>query len=185
LRVLGIDPGSRYLGYGVVEQRGRALVHVGHGVVKAGSEAPLEQRLKIIFAELTQVISLFQPDAVAVEGVFTFRNARSALILGHARGVALLVAAQLGLPVFEYPPARVKKSVGAGGNDGKEAVARMVHAFLCLPKDAAMRSDAFDALAVAICHCNQARAPLPARRSKGSFAQLAGRLTPSVIRASP
>jgi crossover junction endodeoxyribonuclease RuvC len=181
LRVLGIDPGSRYLGYGVVEQHGRQLTHIAHGVVSAGDKVPLEKRLTHIFEELSRAIALFRPQAVAVEGVFTFRNARSALILGHARGVALLVAAQTGVPVFEYPPARVKKSVGAGGNDGKDAVSRMVHTWLSLPKDGApMRSDASDALAVAICHLNQSRGLVPS----GARERPAVRMTPNVIRAS-
>ena len=125
MRVLGIDPGSRYLGYGLVDFRLRHATYVGHGVVKCG-DGPLPLRLRFIHEALARVVAVHRPDAVAVEGVFTHKNARSALILGHARGVALLLAAQAGLEVFEYAPARVKKSVGAGGNDGKDAVARMV-----------------------------------------------------------
>jgi crossover junction endodeoxyribonuclease RuvC len=124
-------------------------------VIRAG-EGPLEQRLRAIAQQLRGVVGQYQPGSVAVEGVFTLRNPRSALILGHARGVALLVAAEDGLPVHEYPPARVKRAVGAGGADGKDAVARMVRTFLRIGE--VERSDASDALAVAICHLN--RAPL-------------------------
>jgi crossover junction endodeoxyribonuclease RuvC len=181
LRVLGIDPGSRFLGYGVLEERAGQLHHVGHGLVRAKENAPLEIRLHEIFSQLTAAVALYAPDAVAVEGVFSCRNPRSALILGHARGVALLVAAQSGLPIFEYSPAKVKKSVGAGGAGGKDAVARMVTTFLKLPP--LERLDVSDALAVAMCHLNNFR--LPATRSsvkKGGLASFADRLRPSYQR---
>lgn len=191
MRVLGIDPGSRFTGYGVVEERAGQLRHLGHGVIHADESAPLERRLTQIFAELTLALGLYAPDVVAVEGLFTFKNARSALVLGHARGVALLCAAQKGLAVHEYPPARVKRSVGAGGADGKGAVARMVEAFLKLP--ALKPADASDALAVAICHLNHARvgAGLSSASGRGGklrkgtrdgFGALAGRLSPSYQR---
>ena len=191
MRVLGVDPGSRFMGYGVVEERRGKLLHVGHGVIKVDAEAPLEQRLKQLHAELTLALSLYKPQAVAVEGLFTFRNARSALVLGHARGVALLAASQAGLSVHEYSPARVKKAVGAGGADGKDAVARMVRVVLQMPELAHERADSSDALAVALCHLNLHRsalsgtAPAPksgARGKKGAFAHLEGRLSPSYKR---
>ncbi|HVE87094.1 MAG TPA: crossover junction endodeoxyribonuclease RuvC [Myxococcales bacterium] len=189
MRVLGIDPGSRYMGYGVVEERDGRLLHVAHGVIRAGEDA-LEQRLRRISVALRQAIQAFRPEAVAVEGVFTLRNPRSALILGHARGVALLAAAEMDLPVHEYPPARVKRAVGAGGADGKDAVARMVRTFLRIGE--VERSDASDALAVAICHLNAARGALAAPSLRagarrpgaggGRFAALAGRLQPAYRR---
>lgn len=192
MRVLGIDPGTRFTGFGVVEEVKGRLCHVGHGVVKASADAPLEHRLHQIFSNLSAALTKYRPDVVAVEGLFSHKNARSALILGHARGVALLVAAQQGLPVHEYSPARVKKSVGASGADGKDAVARMVRTFLRISDFE--RADASDALAVAICHLNQSRFAAPtsatyaaipkARKSrKAAFEALADRLTPSVIRA--
>jgi crossover junction endodeoxyribonuclease RuvC len=190
LRVLGVDPGSRFMGFGVVEERRGRLVHVGHGVIKVDPDAPLHHRLMVLHADLTAALKQFRPQAVAVEGVFTFRNARSALVLGHARGVALLAAAQAGLAVYEYPPARVKRSVGAGGADGKDAVARMVCSLLKI--DAIERADASDALAVALCHLNQGRAAglmvgsggggSSSRRRKGAAALLADRLSPSYRR---
>ena len=185
MRVLGIDPGSRFMGYGVVEERQGRLTHVGHGVIQTDASAPLELRLREIFDGLRAAVQLYQPDAVAVEGVFHHRNARSALVLGHARGVALLVAAQTGLSVHEYPPAKVKKAVGAGGADGKDAVARMVGTFLKVQVEK-VRADATDALAVAICHLNHGRATLvraPGAGGRGSrrrgFEALAGRLKPA------
>ncbi len=185
MRVLGIDPGSRFLGYGVVEDGKGRLTHVGHGVVRADPTASLEVRLAEIFDELTRVVALYRPEAVAVEGVFAFRGLRSALVLGHARGVALLVAARAGLPVHEYPPARVKRSVGAGGAGAKGAVGRMVHGLLGLTDTG--RHDAADALAVAICHIGYSkRGAGPARRPSGrklaGLKALEGRLAPSYQR---
>jgi crossover junction endodeoxyribonuclease RuvC len=191
MRVLGIDPGSRYLGYGLVDLQPSRTIHVASGVITADGKAHLSERLVSIFAQLKGVIDAFQPEAVAVEGVFTHKNARSALILGHARGVALLLAAQAGLSVHEYAPARVKKSVGAGGNDSKGAVARMVERLLELPQPL-KRSDAYDALAVALCHVHQLRVPratvaIHARglgRKPGTTDFLA-RLRPAVVRSAP
>lgn len=190
MRVLGIDPGSRFMGYGVVEERSGRLQHVGHGVIRTSPGAALEIRLRDLCEELRRAVALFRPEAVAVEGVFTLRNPRSALILGHARGVALLVAAETGLRVHEYSPARVKKAVGAGGGDGKQAVARMVKTFLGLEE--VERADASDALAVAICHLNAARtfgvarALAGGRKSSSSgrrrFDQLGDRLQPAYQR---
>jgi crossover junction endodeoxyribonuclease RuvC len=172
------------LGYGVVEDRRGRLVHVAHGVIRAPAYATLERRLAEIFSGLLAAVAAHRPDSAAVEGVFAFRNARSALVLGHARGVALLVAAQSGLPVHEYAPAMVKRSVGASGGSSKEGVARLVNAFLHLPR--LQRSDASDALAVAICHLNHARLKgvqtqraVPGRRPGPNIAD---RLTPSYRR---
>lgn len=193
MRVLGIDPGSRFLGYGLVEWRQNRSHHVHSGVCRADARAPLHQRLGTIFADLQEVIRRYEPDAVAVEGVFTHKNARSALILGHARGVALLLAAQSNLDVFEYAPARVKKSVGAGGNDSKDSVARMVERLLQL-EEKLERADAYDALAVALCHVHQLRVPKATagrvislssggRRTSGE--SFLSRLKPAVVRAAP
>lgn len=179
--VLGVDPGSRFLGYGLVEVAGARLKYVAHGVVRAGAAAPLEERLEVIFIELGRVFDVFSPDAVAVEGVFAHKNARSALILGHARGVVLLMAARARVPLYEYAPARVKRAIGSGGNDSKGAVARMVTRLLGLEAPLE-RADAYDALAVACCHANQVRGlrlPATVKRSGLSFAE---RLTPNVVR---
>ena len=178
MRVLGIDPGSRYLGYGAIELRGSRQLHVAHGVVKADERAALPQRLGELFSQLQAVVTRIKPDAMAVEGVFTHKNARSALILGHARGVALLLAAQAGIPVYEYSPAKVKRSVGASGAGSKDAVARMVCRLLELEPDG-MRSDAFDALAVALCHAGSQRlAVLPSASARGRLTSFEERLKP-------
>ena len=179
-RVLGIDPGSRVVGWGVVERRGSGLQHVAHGVLRLDDSAPLELRLVELFARLSDTLARHAPMAVAVEGVFTFRNARSALVLGQARGVALLVAARAGVPVFEYAPAMVKRSIGAGGAGAKAAVARAVTGFLGLTD--VPRADATDALAVAVCHLHRAGSPFLARRARRAAPDLSERLRPAVIR---
>ena len=179
-RVLGIDPGSRVVGWGVVERRGSGLGHVAHGVLRLDASAPLELRLVELFARLSETLVRHAPAAVAVEGGFTFRSARSALVLGQARGVALLVAARAGVPVCEYAPAVVKRSVGAGGAGARAAVARAVTGFLKLGD--APRADATDALAVAVCHLHRAGAPFLVRRARRAGPDLSDRLRPAVVR---
>jgi crossover junction endodeoxyribonuclease RuvC len=184
MRVLGVDPGSRFLGYGLVENARLRPRYLAHGVIRAGSTSPLAERLEAIFLELGRVIDVFSPDAIAVEGVFTHKNARSALILGHARGVVLLLAARARVPVFEYAPARVKRAIGAGGNDSKDSVARMVTRLLSLQAPLE-RADAYDALAIACCHAHQTRSPVftTGRRAPGRAGGAFGaRLQPNVIR---
>jgi len=158
MRVLGVDPGTRHLGLGLVEQQGGRYVHLAHFVLSP-PEGELSEKLKYLYEGMREVVAAHRPEAVAVEGVFYARNARSAIVLAHARGVALLVAAQAGLGVFEYPPAKVKRAVGASGAAEKGAVSRMVCALLSL--ESIERADSADALAVAICHLNHARPATP------------------------
>lgn len=155
-----MDPGSRSTGYGVVESGpGGVLVHVASGSVAAVSGAAepgggLPARLFSIWGSLGVVMDEHRPDAVSVEGLFYGMNVRSALVLGHARGVVLLCAAQRGLPVFEYSPSVVKQSVVGYGGASKRQVQKMVTRLLgCAEKRGA---DAADALAVAICHIHHA-----------------------------
>ena len=154
MRVLGIDPGTQYLGLGLVERQGGRAVHVAHFLLRPKDYGELPEKLSYLFDGISHVIEAHRPEAVAVEGVFHAKNARSAIVLAHARGVALLCAARAGLPVFEYPPATVKKAVGVSGAAEKEAVTRMVCALLHLEK--VERADCADALAIAICHLNHA-----------------------------
>jgi crossover junction endodeoxyribonuclease RuvC len=153
MRILGIDPGSRVLGYGVVDSDGRRqLCYVECGVVEARREHPLERRLAEIASGLDEVIRELAPDVVAAEDVFTATNARSALALGQARGAALVVCGRAALRVWAYPPATVKQAVTGRGRAPKEQVARMVQALLGLKR--LPRSDAADALAVAVAHAH-------------------------------
>jgi crossover junction endodeoxyribonuclease RuvC len=160
MRVLGVDPGTQHLGLGLVEGLGGRPVHVAHFLLRPKDYAELPDKLAYLFEQIGAVIERHRPDAVAVEGVFHAKNARSAIVLAHARAVALLCAARAGVPVFEYPPATVKRSVGVSGAAQKEAVTRMVCALLHL--DGVERADCADALAIALCHLNHAAPVRPA-----------------------
>jgi crossover junction endodeoxyribonuclease RuvC len=159
VRILGIDPGTLVTGYGVVEQDGSALRHVASGVL-APPPGDVAQRLRVLFEALERVIAEHAPASVAVEDLFHARNAKSALTLGHARGVALLAAARAGLTVHAYAPPLVKKAVVGHGRAEKHQVQQMIRALLGL--EFVPAEDAADALAVAICHCQRLRSPLAA-----------------------
>jgi crossover junction endodeoxyribonuclease RuvC len=149
MRILGIDPGSRCTGYGIIDVAGDSATRVTHGVIRSGN-GEFTERLGVIFAGLKQVIEEFAPTAVAIENVFVSRNASSALKLGQARGAAVCAAISMGLPVAEYSPRSVKQAiVGRGGAD-KVQVQHMVRVLLRLQETP--EEDAADALAVALCH---------------------------------
>jgi crossover junction endodeoxyribonuclease RuvC len=155
MRVLGIDPGSRRTGFGVVESAGTILTHVDSGVIRMQDDS-LPIRLMHLERETQATIAAHQPDAIAVEAVFHHRNSQSALILGQARGVILLCAARFGAPIVEYAPALVKRAVTGNGRSAKDVVAQMVARVLHLHELQA--GDAADALALAVCHGLLARA---------------------------
>ena len=162
IRVLGIDPGSRVTGFGIVERDGNRLVHVTNGALVVHKEAPsFEDRLVRIYEGLGTLIEQHSPNCVAVEGIYHHKNAQSALKLGHARGVALLAARLAGLDVFEYAPSQVKQSVVGYGRAEKQQVQKMIALLLGIPQPAT--HDASDALAVAICHCHVSASPVPRR----------------------
>lgn len=144
----------------MVDVAGVRIRHVDNGVLKLG-RASLAERLVELFDGLDRVIEEYRPDEVAVEGVFAARNARSALILGHARGVALLAAARRKLPLFEYSPAQVKKTVSGSGRADKAQIQRAVQMLLGLPEPA--QEDAADALAIAFCHVSRRPAAMLGR----------------------
>jgi crossover junction endodeoxyribonuclease RuvC len=149
MKILGIDPGSRFTGYGIIEVRGDQARLVHTGVIKAGS-GDFPERLGTIFSELRALLADHAPDEVAVETVFMSHNAGSALKLGQARGAAICAAIAAGLPVSEYAPRAVKQAmVGKGGAD-KSQVQHMVR--ILLNHSEALPEDAADALAVALCH---------------------------------
>jgi crossover junction endodeoxyribonuclease RuvC len=156
--VLGIDPGLRVSGWGVVSMAGNAeLRWLGSGAISTNARHAPEQRLHQIFRELCAVIERWQPAEVAVEDPFVAENARSAFAIGEARAIALLAAAQHGLPVRPYPPAEVKVAVTGYGRSDKAQVAELVRVQLGLD-EAPRPADAADALAVAICHHLRLRA---------------------------
>jgi crossover junction endodeoxyribonuclease RuvC len=150
--VLGIDPGSRTTGYGIVEQVGNRLVHIDNGAIFTDTAADFPGRLKNIFDGLLAVIARYQPDQAAVENIFFATNPQSALKLGQARGAAIVAAVHCGLPVAEYSALQVKQAVVGQGRAEKAQVQKMVKALLGLPEIA--QEDASDALAIAICHIN-------------------------------
>jgi crossover junction endodeoxyribonuclease RuvC len=159
MRVFGIDCGTECTGYGVVEvvedRRETRLVSLASGGIALSKKQSFPNRLAQVYAELSSLIATYQPDAIAVEEVFFSANAKSALKLGHVRGVALLAAACAGLPVVEYSPLSIKSSVVGYGLAKKEQVQFMVARLLNLPGPPEP-ADAADALAIAICHIHTA-----------------------------
>lgn len=160
MRVFGIDCGTEFTGYGVVEfddqARSPKLMHRTAGTIRLSKKEKTPQRLAQVYAELTAMITLHEPDVVAIEEVFFSANAKSALKLGQVRGVALLAAATCGLPVAEYAPLKIKSSVVGYGLAAKEQVQFMVTRLLEL-EHAPESADAADALAIAICHIHTAQ----------------------------
>lgn len=149
--IIGIDPGSRITGYGVIRQQGRRLEYLGSGCIRTSVE-DLPARLKHIYAGVTEIITQFNPDEFAIEQVFMAKNADSALKLGQARGAAIVAAVNMDLPVFEYAARQVKQSVVGTGAAAKEQIQHMVRSLLKLPSNP--QADAADALAIAITHCH-------------------------------
>jgi crossover junction endodeoxyribonuclease RuvC len=152
VRVLGIDPGLRFTGWGILESAGNRLRHVADGVISTEAIADVPLRLKALDAALAELLARFLPDEAAVEETYVNRNATATLKLGYARGVALLAPARRGVPVFEYGAKTVKMAVVGTGNADKVQVGLMVRRLL--PGAASRRADAADALAVAICHAH-------------------------------
>jgi crossover junction endodeoxyribonuclease RuvC len=154
IRILGIDPGLRRTGWGVVDASGNSLRFVGSGTVRSDETLPLAQRLLQLHEGLSAVLREWRPDEAAVEQTFVNKDAAATLKLGQARGIAMLAPAQAGLPVAEYAPNAVKKAVIGVGHGAKEQIHMMVK--VLMPKAVFEGDDAADALAVAICHAHHA-----------------------------
>ncbi len=157
MRILGIDPGSRFTGYGIIEVRGDQSLCITHGVIKtqqkgasAGDEGEFPRRLGVIFSGVGELIEQYRPDYAAVESVFVSRNPSSALKLGQARGAAICAAIAHQLPVAEYSPRSVKQAIVGRGAADKNQVQHMVKVLLRVSE--VLAEDAADALAVALCH---------------------------------
>ncbi len=153
---LGIDPGTAIMGYGLVRSDGRTLQAVDYVVLTTGKDEPAAERLRRLYLGLGEIVARHEPDAVAVEELFFNTNARTAIAVGQARGIALLAAAQAGVRVFEYTPLQVKGAVVGYGKASKEQVQTMTTTLLGL-RAIPRPDDAADALAVAICHAHSAR----------------------------
>lgn len=154
MRVIGIDPGSRHLGWGILHREGSRIEHVAHGVIDVNLDGTFADRLVDIDDRLGEVIAKHAPTVAAVESIFFSKDAQSAAKLGHARGVVLLRLARSSLPTAEYPPALVKRTVVGRGAADKQQVGMIVTAILRLGTPP--RADASDALAIALTHLNVA-----------------------------
>lgn len=168
MRLLGLDPGLRRTGWGVIVADGNRLAHIASGVIAPDPDAPIAARLAALHDQLAAMIDRLQPDEAAVEETFVNRNPASALKLGLARGVVLLAPARAGLSVAEYAPNRVKKAVAATGRGDKQQIAAMVA--MLLPGAAPDSADAADALAVAICHAHYRTSALRIERAVAAAA---------------
>lgn len=153
-RILGIDPGSRLTGFGVLDCEGDRTIYVASGSVNSVA-GDFPERLKVIFRAISEIVAEYRPDLVAVESVFMHKNASSALKLGHARSAAICATFELDVPVSEYAPREIKQAVVGTGAATKEQVQHMMKQLLQLDGDPS--PDAADALAVALCHANQRR----------------------------
>ncbi len=156
MRILGIDPGTAKTGYAIVDELEGHLQLVTLGVITTPAKDSLASRLQQIYAELVEIVAAHSPDASAVEELFFSRNARTAMSVGHARGVALLALADAGLPIAEYTPMQIKQAVTGYGNAGKQQVQEMVRVLLGLA-ETPRPDDAADAAAVAICRLHRVK----------------------------
>lgn len=155
-RILGIDPGTRHVGWGVIEASGQTLSYVASGVVSVEKIEPYPARLAAIYRRLACVIADYAPDVIGIEEAFYSKNAQSAFRIGEGRAVAILAGANAGLEVFEYPARLIKKSVTSAGGADKQQVKSMVEKILAIGKFEG-RLDETDALAIAICHHHRRR----------------------------
>jgi crossover junction endodeoxyribonuclease RuvC len=151
--IFGIDPGSRITGFGVIEYTGKEYKLRESGLIRLSPRLPFVQRLQKLYLDLTQKLQENTPDEIAVEDIFCRENVKTALTIGHARGVILLAASQMGVPIAEYSPSEVKMAVVGSGQASKGQVQFMVKTILGLPEP--IPADAADALAVALCHAHK------------------------------
>ncbi|MCD6300280.1 MAG: crossover junction endodeoxyribonuclease RuvC [Dehalococcoidales bacterium] len=154
MRVLGIDPGTIIMGYGVIESRQDEVILIGCGTLGCSGRSPIGERLSYLYGKLVDIITHYQPDEVAVEQPFMANNVKSALAIGRAQAIALLAATNRGIPTSEYTPTQVKQMVANYGASSKKQIQEMVKLQLGLAQ-APQPSDAADALAVAICHLRE------------------------------
>jgi len=154
MRILGIDPGTIVMGYGLIESRDDEAMLVDCGALTTPTRSPIGERLSFLYNKLVEILSSYQPDEVALEQPFIAKNAKSALAIGRAQAVAILAAANKGIPTYEYTPTQVKQSVANYGASSKEQIQEMVKLQLGLSQ-VPQPNDAADALAVALCHLSR------------------------------
>jgi crossover junction endodeoxyribonuclease RuvC len=156
--VLGVDPGSRVTGYGLIEKRMNQMTCIDAGTITPSVLLPFYQRIHAIFQAMTELMEKHRPEEMAIEDVFYGKNVKSSLKIGHARGAVLIAAVRCGVKIFEYTPLEIKKSVVGYGRASKEQVRAMIRVILKLKAQPVL--DASDALATAICHLNWTRYPV-------------------------
>ncbi|MCJ7552428.1 MAG: crossover junction endodeoxyribonuclease RuvC [Ignavibacteriaceae bacterium] len=166
--ILGVDPGTTITGYGIIKQSGSSFARISSGIIKLPSSKPIPRRLEIIYNELDRIIKLFKPDEFSIETAFYGKNVQSAMKIGYARGVSILAAVHNGLPVSEYSPREIKKSVVGKGAASKEQVSFMIKTLLNL-QSSKMKLDESDALATALCHAFRMKTPSKKTKSWKSF----------------
>lgn len=166
--ILGIDPGTRITGYGIIKFTNNNFARIANGSINLSSQKPIPQRLEIIYNEIVKLIDKYKPDEFAIETAFYGKNVQSAMKIGYARGVSLLCAIHKKIPASEYSPREVKKSVVGKGAASKEQVNYMVKTLLNLKKEK-IKVDESDALAIAICHALRLKAPKSKTKDWKSF----------------
>jgi crossover junction endodeoxyribonuclease RuvC len=153
--VLGVDPGSKITGYGLIKKDNNSLTCIDAGTISSSDKAPFYRKIHNIFRSMVEIMERYQPDEMAIEDVFFAKNVKSSLKLGHARGAALIAAVDCDVKIFEYTPLEIKKSVVGYGRATKDQIRAMVKVILNLKKQ--LGPDSSDALAAAICHLNWKR----------------------------
>ncbi|MBL7156078.1 MAG: crossover junction endodeoxyribonuclease RuvC [Candidatus Pacebacteria bacterium] len=148
--IIGIDPGTATMGFGVIEKQGKKIKHIDHGVIKTSPELAPAERLKILYNEINSLIKKYNPDFLAVEKIFFFKNAKTVISVAQAKGVILLAAAKKNIPIMEFTPLQVKMTIVGYGRADKKQVQKMIEILLNL-KEIPRPDDAADALGVAIC----------------------------------
>ncbi len=164
MRILGVDPGTRHTGAGVIETQANRYSLIHFEVINVKDTIPLPRRLYFIYQELSRIVAAYKPEVLALENVFYSKDIRSTVKIGEARACAMLAASAHGIDVVEYPPARVKQSVSGNGRATKEQIQQMVKMLLNLKT--VPPADGADALAVAICHVHSAQNALSRRQEK-------------------
>lgn len=166
--ILGIDPGTRITGYGVIKYTNNSFVRIASGSIKLPADQPIPQRLEIIYSELSKIIKRHKPDEFAIETAFYGKNVQSAMKIGYARGVSILCALHNSVPTSEYSPREVKKSVVGKGAASKDQVLFMIKTLLNI-KSEKIKVDESDALAIALCHAFRMKTPVKKTKDWKSF----------------
>jgi crossover junction endodeoxyribonuclease RuvC len=168
--ILGVDPGTIFTGFGIINYNKNSFTRVKNGLIKLPSTKTIAQKLELIYEGLDKVIKTYKPDEFAIETAFYGKNVQSAMKIGYARGVSILAAIHNNLPISEYSPREIKKSIVGNGAASKEQVSFMIRTILDLKNDK-MRLDESDALAIALCHSFRMKTPLKKSKDWKSFVE--------------